>query len=106
MIAIPVLEYVRKAFKPSNMTSKEKGLYSVLVLILFTEWQPEKYHNGTLMQSLGECFAVLFLKTFYLVSCFKQKAVRTNHEWLGKKNVSECGEKNYTYELFRHFLLG
>lgn len=49
MIAIPALEYMKKAFKPSNMTGKEKGLYFVLVLILFTEWQPEKYHIDILM---------------------------------------------------------
>lgn len=55
-----------KAFKLSNMTGKEKGLYFVLVLILFTEWQPEKYHNGTLMQSCEECYGSALFENFLI----------------------------------------
>ncbi len=95
MIAIPAVEKMRKAFKLSNMTGKERVLYFVWVLNLFTEWQTEKYYNGTMMQSLeGSVIGVLFLKILSLVSCFKQKSMTATLEWL-KKCVYE-NVKHYT----------
>lgn len=67
-IAIPALGYMKKAFMSSNMTGKEKGLHFILVLILFTEWQPEKYYNDTFMQSCEECYGGALFENLFKMS--------------------------------------
>ena len=60
MIAILALEKMRKAFKLSNLTGKERVLCYVWVLNLFTEWRPGRFHealwcndgNGRVMEML------------------------------------------------------
>ena len=54
------------------MTGKERVLYFVWVVKLFTERQPEKYKIGTLMQSLedGGIVWALFFEGFLISFMF------------------------------------